>query len=160
MPPPILLTSRKDLTATFKRPHLLHSEVQPGDRQRDCQCSNCQRDCQRRRQPVPPAETHSSTINCPDIKDDKSHISAYRICNTKRKKLFYFISFGGKLFKNYRRYHSVIHTYYKRQRKRHQLTSLLIGSNGDIDDYIDGNIHSRKASDIALNIARTIVSGS
>jgi len=40
------------------------------------------------------------------------------------------------------------------------LTSLLIGSNGDIDDDIDGNIHSRKASHIALNIARSIVSGS
>mmetsp|Transcript_4743 Transcript_4743/g.10104 ORF Transcript_4743/g.10104 Transcript_4743/m.10104 type:complete len:85 (-) Transcript_4743:316-570(-) len=64
-----------------------------------------------RYKPVPPAENHFSTINCPNIKDDESHLSAYHICDTKRKKLFYFISFGGKLFKNYRRYHSVVHTY-------------------------------------------------
>ena len=45
------------------------------------------------------AMNHYPTINYSNIKDDESHISAYRICNTKRKKLFYFISFGGTLFK-------------------------------------------------------------
>ena len=40
------ITSREDLTAAFKHPHLLHSEVQSGDRQCDCQ-HDCQRDRQR-----------------------------------------------------------------------------------------------------------------